>query len=158
VPDIRVPGAYESRLRENLIKSGVRAVLAVPMLSEGRLVGCLVVSRNQPGEFPAETIDLLRTFAPQSALAIQNARLFELDLSGIEAGRMELASAPFHLPSALDNAVTLVKERNGSGKGSAGLTLAKKFVELHGRSKAPGPHGRRPQTMNRMSEPYVGYA
>jgi len=36
-----------------------------------------------------------------------------LDLSKIEAGRMELAPAPFHLPSALDNAVTLVKERAG---------------------------------------------
>ena len=34
-----------------------------------------------------------------------------LDLSKIEAGRMELAPAPFHLPSALENAVTLVKER-----------------------------------------------
>jgi two-component system, NtrC family, sensor kinase len=185
VPDITVSGAYESRLREKLISFGVRAVLAVPMLSEDRLVGCLVVSRNQVGEFPAETIDLLRTFATQSALAIQNARLFEeiadkgrqleaasrhkseflanmshelrtplnavigfsevllqrmfgdlntkqdeylkdiyasgqhllslindiLDLSKIEAGRMELAPAPFHLPSALENAVTLVKER-----------------------------------------------
>jgi signal transduction histidine kinase len=36
-----------------------------------------------------------------------------LDLSKIEAGRMELAPAPFHLPSALENAVTLVKERAG---------------------------------------------
>ena len=187
VPDITVPGAYESRLRENLITSGVRAVLAVPMLSENRLVGCLVVSRNLPGEFPAETIDLLRTFATQSALAIQNARLFEeiadksrqleaasrhkseflanmshelrtplnavigfsevllqrmfgdlnakqdeylkdiyasgqhllslindiLDLSKIEAGRMELVPTPFHLPTALESAVTLVKERAG---------------------------------------------
>jgi signal transduction histidine kinase len=34
-----------------------------------------------------------------------------LDLSKIEAGRMELAPAPFHLPTALENAVTLVKER-----------------------------------------------
>jgi signal transduction histidine kinase len=34
-----------------------------------------------------------------------------LDLSKIEAGRMELTPAPFHLPTALDNAVTLVKER-----------------------------------------------
>jgi signal transduction histidine kinase/putative methionine-R-sulfoxide reductase with GAF domain len=34
-----------------------------------------------------------------------------LDLSKIEAGRMELAPAPFHLPSAVENAVTLVKER-----------------------------------------------
>jgi signal transduction histidine kinase len=155
------------------------------MVREGQLIGCLGVTRNQPGEFPAETIDLLRTFATQSALAIQNARLYQeiadksrqleaasrhkseflanmshelrtplnavigfsevllqrmfgdlnakqdeylkdiyasgqhllslindiLDLSKIEAGRMELAPAPFHLPSALDNAVTLVKER-----------------------------------------------
>jgi signal transduction histidine kinase len=36
-----------------------------------------------------------------------------LDLSKIEAGRMDLAPAPFHLPSALENAVTLVKERAG---------------------------------------------
>jgi signal transduction histidine kinase len=185
VPDITVPGAYAGRLRENLIESGIRAILAVPMVREGQLIGCLGVTRNRPGEFPAETIELLRTFATQSALAIQNARLFHeiedksrqleaasrhkseflanmshelrtplnavigfsevllqrmfgelnakqddylkdiyasgqhllslindiLDLSKIEAGRMELAPAPFHLPSALENAVTLVKER-----------------------------------------------
>ena len=76
VPDITVPGAHESRHRENLIESGIRAVLAVPMVREEQLIGCLVVSRNRPGEFPTETIELLRTFATQSALAIQNARLF----------------------------------------------------------------------------------
>jgi signal transduction histidine kinase len=36
-----------------------------------------------------------------------------LDLSKIEAGRMELAAAPFHLPGALENAVTLIRERAG---------------------------------------------
>src|SRR6267378_3821113 len=77
VPDISVPGAYESRLRDNLIASGIRALLAVPMVHEGRIVGSLLVSRNEPGEFPAETIELLRTFASQSALAIQNARLYK---------------------------------------------------------------------------------
>ena len=76
VPDIMVSGSYESRLRESLIESGVRALLAVPMLWEGRLLGGLAVNRNRPGEFPQETVDLLRTFATQSALAIQNARLF----------------------------------------------------------------------------------
>ena len=76
VPDITALGAYESRLRHNLVESGIRAILAVPMLCEGRLIGCLAVTRNEPGEFPADTIELLRTFATQSALAIQNARLF----------------------------------------------------------------------------------
>jgi signal transduction histidine kinase len=77
VPDIAVAGAYEGRLRDTLLESGVRALLAVPMLREGHLLGSLVVNRRQPGEFPAETVDLLRTFATQSALAIQNARLFQ---------------------------------------------------------------------------------
>ena len=77
VPDITIPGLYESRVRETLIESGVRAVLAVPMIHQNRLIGCLGVTRKRPGEFPTETIDLLRTFATQSALAIQNARLFQ---------------------------------------------------------------------------------
>jgi len=77
VPDITVAGAYEGRLRETLIAVGIRALLAVPMLREGRLIGCLAVTRNAPGDFPPETIELLRTFATQSALAIQNARLFK---------------------------------------------------------------------------------
>ena len=76
VPDITVEGAYDSRLRDVLVRSGARAVLAVPLLREDHLVGGLVVTRNTPGEFPPEVVELLRTFATQSALAIQNARLF----------------------------------------------------------------------------------
>ena len=185
VSDITLPGAYEGRLREDLIGSGVRAILAVPMVREGHLIGCLAVTSNRPCEFAAETGDLLRTFATQSALAIQNARLFReieqksreleaasrhkseflanmshelrtplnaiigfsevltermfgelnakqdeylrdiytsgrhllslindiLDLSKIEAGRMELDVADFDLPMAIDSALTLVRER-----------------------------------------------
>jgi len=185
VSDITIPGAYASRVRENLIESGVRAILAVPMIHQGRLTGCLGVTRNSPGDFPGEIVELLRTFATQSALAIQNARLFReiedksrqlevasqhkseflanmshelrtplnaiigfsevltdrmfgelnekqeeylkdiyasgthllslindiLDLSKIEAGRMELELTDFDLPMAIDNALTLVRER-----------------------------------------------
>jgi GAF domain-containing protein len=68
--------SYQSRVRELLIKSGSRAVLAVPLLRENLLLGALVVSRNSPGPFAPEVIDLLKTFATQSAVAIQNARLF----------------------------------------------------------------------------------
>jgi signal transduction histidine kinase len=91
-PDITAPGAYESRLRHNLVESGIRAILAVPMVREGKLIGCLVVSRNRPGEFPPATIELLRTFASQSALAIQNARLFH----EIENKSRELEAANRH--------------------------------------------------------------
>jgi GAF domain-containing protein len=187
VPDITQPGAYQSSVRDTLIRFGYRALLSVPLLREDQIIGSLSFNRKAPGEFPPEVVDVLKTFATQSALAIQNARLFReiadksrqleaashhkseflanmshelrtplnavigfsevllqrmfgelndkqdeylkdiyasgqhllslindiLDLSKIEAGRMELAPAPFHLPTALENAVTLVKERAG---------------------------------------------
>src|SRR5262249_11166514 len=187
VPDIAAPGAYEGHLRETLLAAGIRAILAVPMVCEDQLIGCLGVSRDRPGDFPPETGELLRTFALQAPLAIQNARLYRalgdkgrelaaasqhkseflanmshelrtplnaiigfsevladrmfgelnekqeeyskdihasgqhllslindiLDLSKIEAGRMELELSDFHLPTALDSALTLVRERAG---------------------------------------------
>ena len=75
IPDI-LGEAYRSRVREFLVRSGHRALLAVPLLREDRILGALVVSRKAPGEFPAQVIELLTTFATQSAVAIQNARLF----------------------------------------------------------------------------------
>src|SRR5262249_8129585 len=159
-----------------------------------------------PGEFPPETIELLRTFATQSALAIQNARLFReieekgreleaasrhkseflanmshelrtplnailgfsevlpealfgeinekqpeylndilesgrhllslindiLDLSKIEAGRMELEATDFDLPGAIENALTLVRERASR----RGITLGRTVDERLGTIRA----------------------
>jgi GAF domain-containing protein len=76
--------SYQSRVRELLIKSGSRALLAVPLLREDLLLGALVVSRNSPGPFALEVIDLLKTFATQSAVAIQNARLFNETKEALE--------------------------------------------------------------------------
>ena len=59
-----------------LERFGFRASLAVPLLREDRIIGALVVRRKSTGEFRPEVIELLKTFATQSALAIQNARLF----------------------------------------------------------------------------------
>jgi signal transduction histidine kinase len=61
-------------------EAGYRALLAVPLLGDGRVIGGLVVSRKAPGAFLQGTVDLLQTFATQSVIAIQNARLFrEID-------------------------------------------------------------------------------
>jgi GAF domain-containing protein/HAMP domain-containing protein len=63
-----------------LIEAGYRALLAVPLLREGRVIGGLVVRRKVAGAFPKPIVDLLQTFATQSVIAIQNARLFrEID-------------------------------------------------------------------------------
>jgi GAF domain-containing protein len=174
-----------TRIRPISDRLGYRSLLTVPILLEDRLMGALTVWQKRAGIFKSELINLLQTFATQSALAIQNARLFReiedksrqieaanrhkseflanmshelrtplnaiigfsevlgerlfgelnekqaeytddilssgrhllslineiLDLSKVEAGRMELELATFDLPLAIDNARTFVRER-----------------------------------------------
>jgi signal transduction histidine kinase len=185
VRDITGDAGYQSRVRGILIGLGYRSLLAIPLRRDEHLLGGLIVSRVDAGEFAPDVIRLLETFATQSALAIQNARLFRkiaeksweleianhrkseflanmshelrtplnaiigfsevlgeryfgdltekqdeyvrdihesgrhllslindiLDLSKVEAGKMVLEPADFDLPTALDSALRLVKER-----------------------------------------------
>jgi GAF domain-containing protein len=76
VADITQPGAYESSIRDLVIQAGYRSALAVPLLREDEVIGSLTLTRKTPGEFSPEIVETLKTFATQSALAIQNARLF----------------------------------------------------------------------------------
>ncbi len=76
VPDITAEGAYRVHIRDILIRAGYRALLAVPLVREQQVIGAFLVGRKHPGEFPREAVELLATFASQSALAMQNARLF----------------------------------------------------------------------------------
>jgi signal transduction histidine kinase len=205
VPDITA-GSYSSPISDALIEAGYRAVVAVPLIREDHLIGALTMNRKRPGVFAPETIELLQTFATQSALAIQNARLFReladksrqleiasqhkseflanmshelrtplnaiigfsevlsdrmfgelnekqeeylkdiyasgthllslindiLDLSKIEAGRMELELTDFDLRTALDNAIILVRERAARH----GISLHKSFDERLGQIQA----------------------
>jgi GAF domain-containing protein len=188
---VQIPDTFEvrergvSRVRSLLNRLGYRSLLTVPILREQQIMGGLMVWRKQVGEFEPEVVNLLQTFATQSALAIQNARLFHeiedksrqieaanrhkseflanmshelrtplnaiigfsevlqerlfgelnekqaeytsdiltsgqhllslineiLDLSKVEAGRMELELSSFDLPLAIDNARTFVRER-----------------------------------------------
>jgi GAF domain-containing protein len=88
-PDI-LEAPAESRVRGVLVRASYRALLAVPLLCEGRLIGALTVIRKAAGEFAPQVIDLLRTFATQSALAIHNAHLFR-ELAD-KSRQLELAS------------------------------------------------------------------
>jgi signal transduction histidine kinase len=179
--DARVP----ARSRQAYADVGVAAVIVAPMLWEGRGIGCISVGREAAGPFSEKDVALLKTFADQAVIAIQNARLFNeiqdksrqleiankhkseflanmshelrtplnaiigfsevlleklfgdvndkqedylrdiytsgkhllglindiLDLSKVEAGRMDLEPSQFDLPSAMSNALTLVRER-----------------------------------------------
>jgi signal transduction histidine kinase len=186
VPDIlNQPEDTGTRVRPLLARLGYRSLLSVPLLREQQIMGGLTVWRRQSGNFEPEVVNLLQTFATQSALAIQNARLFReiedksgqleaanrhkseflanmshelrtplnaiigfsevllehmfgelnekqdeyvddvlssgrhllslindiLDLSKVEAGRMELELAQFDLPLAVENTITLMRER-----------------------------------------------
>ncbi len=64
-----------------------RALLGVPIELDGELIGAVAVGRSEPGAFPEEQVQVVRTFADQAAIAIANARL----LDAVERQRTELA-------------------------------------------------------------------
>ena len=66
-----------SAANEIVLRAGYRARLVAPLMRGEDIVGMLVVRRRSPGAFPQNIVDLIKTFAAQSAVAIENARLFE---------------------------------------------------------------------------------
>jgi signal transduction histidine kinase len=73
-----------------LARAGYRSLLAVPLLIEQQIFGGLVIYRPESGSFSFEVVNLLQTFATQSVIAIQNARLFrEIEDKGHQ---LEIAS------------------------------------------------------------------
>jgi GAF domain-containing protein len=186
IADLRQEQELATRgLRPILTRLSYQSLLAVPILLDHKIMGALTIYRRTVGSFAPAVVNLLQTFATQSALAIQNARLFReieeksqqieaanrhkseflanmshelrtplnaiigfsevlgermfgelnekqaeytddiltsgrhllslineiLDLSKVEAGRMELELASFDLPLAIENARTFVRER-----------------------------------------------
>ena len=100
VSDVDDPAdRYASPVREITDLVGLRALLAIPLLREGRVVGALTLARQHTGKFPPEVLEVLQTFAAQSTLAIQNARLFR----EIAEKSRELESASQHKSQFLAN-------------------------------------------------------
>jgi len=97
VADLREEAA--SDLNEITLRAGFRARMVAPLLRGENIFGLLVVRRRTPGEFAKNTVDLITTFAAQSALAIQNARLFH----EIEDKSRQLAEASQHKSQFLAN-------------------------------------------------------
>jgi signal transduction histidine kinase len=94
VGDLRneLPLAVEEAapVQQIVLEAGYRSRMTVPLVGAERVFGVLVVRRKTTGEFSSRTMDLLQTFAAQSVLAIQNARLFgEVTIKGHQ---LEVAS------------------------------------------------------------------
>jgi signal transduction histidine kinase len=102
IPDVQAAPALTVG---TIVRAGFRALLFVPLIGADRIVGTLVVRRKLPGEFAKETIELLQTFAAQSVLAIQNARLFE----SVETRTRELAKSLEELRMTQDRLVQTEK-------------------------------------------------
>jgi signal transduction histidine kinase len=97
ISDILVEPDYP--YRDILQREGYRAVLSVPMLREERVIGTVVVVRKTPGAFSERHVNLLTTFANQTTIAIENARLYR-DVT--DKGRM-LEEANRHKSQFLAN-------------------------------------------------------
>jgi signal transduction histidine kinase/putative methionine-R-sulfoxide reductase with GAF domain len=64
-------------LRDAVVEAGFRASLLVPLLSADEPLGTLILRRRRPGEFSPAVVGLMQSFADQSAIALENARLFD---------------------------------------------------------------------------------
>jgi signal transduction histidine kinase len=97
IADLRKEPASE--LNDVVLRAGFRARMVAPLMRGEDIVGTLVVRRRTPGEFAKNTVDIIKTFAAQSALAIQNARLFH----EIEDKSRQLEEASQHKSQFLAN-------------------------------------------------------
>jgi GAF domain-containing protein len=94
-----------SAVNDIVLREGYRSILIIPLLRPAHIVGALVVRRKTPGEFAQSTIDLLQTFADQSVVAIQNARLY----ANVETRTRELAASLENLRTTQDRLVQTQK-------------------------------------------------
>jgi GAF domain-containing protein/HAMP domain-containing protein len=83
-PDVLAAVDPPSTLRRIAERQGNFSIAFAPMLWKGRGVGSVMVARRPPGPFSAKEIALLRTFADQAVIAIENARLFNETRDALE--------------------------------------------------------------------------
>jgi two-component system, NtrC family, sensor kinase len=130
------------QVRQQLEQEGLRALLAVPLVREERLLGGLVIVRREAGAFSPADVDLCTTFAAQSALAIQNVRLFhEIEEKSRELEHREPAQVAVrrqHVARAAHAAqrhhrLQRDARGRGAGSGAGGLSPDLRNIQVAGK-------------------------
>lgn len=92
-------------MRELARTRGYRSILVIPMLRDGIAIGTIGVTRPHAGPFPDKAISLLKTFADQAVIAIENTRLF----NEVQDRTQELAKSLDDLRAAQDRLIQTEK-------------------------------------------------
>ena len=101
IPDVDADNQFRHRRFAHIVK--FRSVVAVPMLRKGHPVGGIAVLRSVAGPFPDKQIELLKTFAEQAVIAIENVRLFQ----ELEARTSDLTNSVEELKALSDVSQTV---------------------------------------------------
>jgi PAS domain S-box-containing protein len=106
-----------------------RGIVAVPMLRDGQPIGAIAVARLQAGRFPSRQVEVLKSFADQAVIAIENVRLFqELEARTADLTRSvgelralgevsQAVSSTLDLDAVLETIVSRAVELSGSYSG-----------------------------------------
>ena len=129
--------------------SGYRGCLGVPMVRDEQVVGAIFVARRQPGLFSDTQVQLLKTFADQAVIAIENVRLFKetkisLEQQTATADVLKIISrSTFDLRTVLQTLVesaarfcdadkaSIIREKDGSLLCRRGLRLLRRVSGLY---------------------------